>query len=356
MTMPLIIASSPRVRPLLGLLAMSALISLVSPAGAETTDIPGGTHVLPVSGLELELPMAAEGRSYRISSSFALNENGYDGRDVIDDVVDGVLVGGTWISVGYFDAGGPAEVVASVSLTNDWTAQHDAWGTTWSVHGGTFTFDGELGAQPTLVACAALGKGKSLLIHRFFLSEQLTMTQAAMCDGFAQSTVAQAAWLAYAGGRTGLVMPTRRPECRSRGSIAPVRYEVLGNTLLELRIPDDGFVWMVRSDPSEMVDHLDLMAPAFPEVTIEVVILEGDDCASALSVIELEKRDVAPVNLPAGWTAGPQLVVGEDLELTACHPLIDGMLVVGIFQGPQETDVAYLAPMLEALAEAAAGW
>jgi hypothetical protein len=98
------------------------------------------------------------------------------------------------------------------------------------------------------------------------------------------------------------------------------------------------------------------MAPAFPEVSIEIVILEGEDCAAALSVIELEKRDVPPLNLPAGWTAGPQLVVGEELELTACYPVADGILVVGIFQGPQETDVAYLAPMLEALAAAAADW
>jgi len=144
-------------------------------------------------------------------------------------------------------------------------------------------------------------------------------TMPAMLAAFEGSAVARAVRTSYRDHRTGAVQPTTRAETRHRGEVDPSRWEVLENSLIELDLPDDGFVWLVRSDSDQAVDFLDRMAPALPDVSIEVMVLDGLECASALDSIETEKRAVSAQNLPPGWTAGPQLVVGDDLELIVCH-------------------------------------
>ncbi|HOX24216.1 MAG TPA: hypothetical protein PLL30_00505 [Candidatus Krumholzibacteria bacterium] len=342
----------PPVPFLFVLVTIGALTGLCPPAAAEPVEIQGGTVVLAATGLEIDLPAATSGRAYRIAASFALSADGFDGRDVIDEVAGEDLVAGTWVQIGYFDAGDPAAVVAAVELADDWTAQVDIWGATWRVRGGIFTFEGDLGARPALVACIQAGDGKALILHRFFLTEPLDISQPAMLAAFEAAAVARAAWTSYDRNRTGAVRPTTRPEMRNRGDLQPTRRAYLENALIELELPDDGFVWLVRSDPDQAVDFLERMAPALPEVTIEVVVLYDVDCDAVFESLTLEKRAVQPQNLPVGWTAGPQLVVDGDLELTACRETVEGVALVGIFQGPTDTDVGYLAPMLAAIARA----
>jgi hypothetical protein len=345
----------PSTPALLGLLSLSSSAGLVCPAAADPIEVQGGTVVLTISGLELDLPPPDEGCVYKVSGSFALTDDAkYDGRDVIDEVCGDELAAGTWISLGYFDAGDPAAVVASIELTDDWTAQHDFWGATWNVRGGIFTFDSELGAKPALTACIDVGGGMAMLLHRFFLTASGPTTQAAMLEEFAQSPVPRAAWLACTKNRFGTVYTTKRPETRNRGSLEPSRPAVLEHLGIEFRIPDDGFVWLVRSGDGP-TDFLDRMAPSLPDVSIEVAYLAADDCEAGLASISTEKRDVPPQNLPDGWVAGPQLVVDDRLELTTCYPTADGVVVVGIFQGTPGADVAYLAPMLTAIADAVDG-
>jgi hypothetical protein len=345
----------PRRLSLLGLLAVSALFVLLGAAGADPIDVHGGTVILPITGLELDLPPSDEGNGYKVSGSYLLtDEASFDGRDVIDEFRDGAIAAGTWISLGYFDAGEPEAIVAAVTLTDDWTAQRDLWGATWNVHGGTFTFDNELGAKPAVVACLRLGNGMSLLLHRFFLTESAPTTQSAMLDEFESSPVPRAAWLACTQGKVGTSYTTKRAESRNRGTIEPSRLEVLEHSGIVLQIPDDGFVWLVRKSEDGTTDFLDRMAPALPDVSVEVVYVADADCASALLSVDVEKREVPPQNLPDGWSAGPQLVVGDNVEYTACYPLDGGVVVVGFFQGAQGADVAYLTPMLEAIATAVA--
>jgi hypothetical protein len=341
---------------LLGFLALSALSGFSGPAAADPIDVHGGTVILPMTGLELDLPPSPEGAGYRVSGSYLLtDEASFDGRDVIDEFRGGEIAAGTWISLGYFDAGAPEAIVGSVTLSDDWSAQSDLWGATWSVHGGTFTFDNELGARPAVVASLSLSNGMSLLVHRFFLTESAPTTQSAMLAEFSQSPVPRAAWLACTQGKVGMAYTTKRAESRNRGTIEPSRVEILEHTGIVLQIPDDGFVWLVRKSADGTTDFLDRMAPALPDVSIEIAFVADADCSSAFNAIETEKRDVPPQNLPYGWSPGPQLVVGETVEYTACYPLFEGALIVGFFQGAQGADVAYLAPMLEAIASAAEG-
>jgi hypothetical protein len=347
--------NGPRRLSAVGLLVLAALFGLVGPAAADPVDVHGGTVILPVTGLEVDLPPSDENSGFRVSGSYLLtDEASYDGRDVIDEFRDGGITAGTWISLGYFDAGAPEAIVAAVTLTDDWSAQRDLWGATWSVHGGTFTFDNDLGAKPAVVACLRLGNGMSILMHRFFLADPAPATQAEMLAEFERSPVPRAAWLACAQGRIGTSYTTKRAESRNRGTIEPSRLEILEHSGIVLEIPDDGFVWLVRKSEDGTTDFLDRMAPSLPDVSIEVAYVADADCASALLSVETEKRDVPPQNLPDGWSPGPQLVVGENVEYTACYPLEGGVVVVGFFQGAQGADVAYLAPMLEAIAIAVA--
>ncbi len=174
-----------------------------------------------------------------------------------------------------------------------------------------------------------------------------------MLAQFAEAATPRAAWTAYSEQRVGVVAPLRRPEVRNRGEIAPARWEYFASSLLEVEIPDDGFVWVLRSDPDQGVDFLDRLAPALPEVSIEVLTVPGQLCDETFASISLEKRSVWARNLPTGWTTGPQLVVDGELELTACHENDGGAVIVGVFQGPTDTDVGHLAPLLSAIAEAA---
>lgn len=333
-----------------GLFLCFGLGGLVASATADPVTTQGGTVVLALSGLEVDLPMLPDTNAYRISGSFALDEEGnYDGRDVIDEFSGEDLVAGTWISLGYFSAGTPDAVVAGAGITDGWNASFDLWGATWSLAGGIFTFETELGAKPAIVACTEVGNGKAILIHRFFLDQPTTMSQADMLALFEQAPSPRAAWASYSQQRTGVVVPLHRPEVRSRGAKEAARWEYFETSLIEVEIPDDGYVWLLRAAPDQGVDFLDRMAPALPEVTIEVLTLPGQTCDALFASIPLEKRDVVPQNLPDGWNAGPQLVVDNELELTTCHQNDAGITVIGVFQGPTNTDIGYLGPLFAAI-------
>ncbi len=336
-----------------GIAIMSATCALVLPADADPIPSPGGEVILPVTGLSIDLPPAAPGCSYRLSGSWALEDNGsFDGRDVVDEACADSLVAGTWISLGYFDAGADSAVVAAVTMTSDWATETDLWGAHWRVRGGIFDL-GELGPTPSIVMCAPMGGGMSVLLQHFFLHQEPTMTQAAMLDGAARSTVLRSAWNACAQGHSAPAFPARHDEIRNRGDTPASRIVELPLTGFSLTIPDDGFVWIVRQDAAATSDFLDRMAPSLPDVSLEVAFAPGMDGATAFASLEAEKHDVAPENLPEGWEPGPQLVTGDRLELTASYETPGGVVILGIFQAPNVTDVTCLAPIIDALSTAA---
>ena len=146
--------------------------------------------------------------------------------------------------------------------------------------------------------------------------------------------------------------------CASHGPVTgetlAARTVTLTNAGFDLDIPDDGFVWLARHNAESGSDFLDRMAPSLPDVSMEVAYLAGMDGETAFAAFDVEKRDVAPLNLPDDWDAGPQLVLGDgQLELTASYETLGGVVIVGIFQEAGDLDVAALAPMLEAIADAA---
>ncbi|MRR17484.1 MAG: hypothetical protein EG826_13610 [Deltaproteobacteria bacterium] len=345
----------PHVSCFVVILILAALIAVTDGAFAAPLSIRGGKVVLSLSGLEIDLPPAPAGVTYKVSGSWSLHDASFDGRDVVDELKDDVLTAGNWVHVGYFDAGDCGQAVAEAKLDQSWKTDLSLWGAQWKVRGGIFTFDGALGRKPAVALCTKKDRTKSILLYRFFIDQPESMTRAAMLDALAKAAVPEAAWRSYREPRIAPVAPTKRSEVKNRGSISPNRREKLPSTGLDVQLPDDGFVWLVerRKEKDTTVDTLSRMAPALPDVWVEMARFDQPNCAAAFAMLQIEKRPVAARNLPAGWESGPQLVVGGDLELTACRHAARGVVIVGIFQGPRETDVAYLIPLLESIGRAA---
>lgn len=338
-----------------GLAALAMIAVFALPAAAEPVPSPGGTVILPVTGLSIDLPPAIGGCTYRLSGSWIINDDGsFDGRDVIDEACGDSLVSGNWVSLGYFTAGDPAAVVAATTMTSDWLAEADLWGGHWAVHGGLFDL-GELGIVPTAVLCTPMGGGMAALFYHFFLREDpAAMTQDAMLAGLEQTGALRAAWNACSQRRFATAYPASRPEIRNRGETLASRTVTLTRCGFDFSLPDDGFVWLTRQSQDGGSDFLDRMAPSLPDVSMEVAYIAGMDGETAFAAFDVEKRDVAPLNLPEDWAAGPQLVLPEgQLELTASFETLDGVVIVGIFQEPGDLDVAPLAPILGAIADGA---
>lgn len=334
---------------------LALLIAMTDRVSAAPLNIQGGKVVLSISGLEIDLPPVRAGITYNVSGSWSLSAESFDGRDVVDEWKDGVLTAGNWVMMGYFNAGACDAVVAETKLDGAWKADHSLWGTQWKVRGGIYTFDGQLGRKPAVAMCTQMGRTKSLLIYRFFVDQPESMTRAAMLEALPKAAVLEAAWRSYRESRIAPVAPTKRSEVRNRGSISPSRKEKLPSTGLDVQMPDDGFVWLVErsKEKNAGVDTLSRMAPALPDVSVELARFDQPNCAAAFARLQIEKRPVAARNLPAGWESGPQLVVNGELELTACHHAARGVVLVGVFQGPSETDVAYLRPLFESIGRAA---
>lgn len=116
----------------------------------------GGTVTLPLTGLSVVFP-AREKTTLKVTASWSLqvDKNTFDSRDVIDEVggpENDTIITGTWAHVGYFNAGGPAAVVAEAELKDAWpVAPVTLWGFEWQARGGKWDFGNELGIKPALV-------------------------------------------------------------------------------------------------------------------------------------------------------------------------------------------------------------
>ena len=343
-------------------LALAAVTLTGVTLGGEPIVIKSGAVVLPISGLALDLPVDQRaGFTWSLSASYALSANGtsFDGRDVIDEKIDDKLIAGSWVQVGYFDAGDCKATVGATELTGAWNEDRDLYGLHWCVRGGTFDLGSDIGKVPAVVMCAHREGRKDLLIHRFFIDLPQKSAHENIIAALAKTIVLERVALAWKQDAWAAVKPRQRPEVRNRGEIEPVRTVKLAKTGLMLALPEDGCIWLVRAPgEDDAVDWLDLMAPATNEVTIEVVRVPNATCQEVFDGITTEKRyDAPPANVPEGWTAGPTLVVDGHLERVVCRCIGGSAVLVGLFNLPDRGrgagDFATLAPMLAAIAKAA---
>ncbi|MFO0749577.1 MAG: hypothetical protein U1F43_28485 [Myxococcota bacterium] len=341
-------------------LALCALLGLATggggPARAEPLMVPSGPAVLPLSGLRIELP-AKKGRTYAVSGSWRIADAGqsFDARDVIDEHRGDELVAGTWVMVGWFTAGGCPAVLRQGAIDAPWEeAQAKLWGATFAARGGVFSFEGALGRQPVVMLCAERDARKSLLLYHFFIGRPETMTSAEMLRALRAEPIPARAFRAWTKDASVPVASLRRAEVRDRneaGTTLPKVFE-LANTGLSVIVPDDGFVWLPHRGP-DGVDQLDRLAPALPEVTLELARVEGQvTCEDAFELLANPLPSPALSGLPAAWKAGPTLSFPRnERELTMCTEMPWGAIVAGIFIVPSKlgatVDLAAYAPMLD---------
>jgi hypothetical protein len=318
----------------------------------------GGNATLPLSGLSVVFP-AREKTSLKIVSSWSFAK-GYDGRDVVDEF-DGTgeptLIAGTWVQVGYFDAGGPAEVIAAEKLLDSWpVTKANLWGAEWNVRGGKYEFDDkDLGIKPALILALRSGEGPTLMFCHYFLRDA-ELSREDMLARAEQSSSMQAVYQSYLKSQFGSSLPTRNPAVRARNDSSPSREVVLPFNKLRLQVPDDGFVWLPDANAKSDSDRLWRMAPVFPELTLEVATVEAASVQEVVAMLTGPKsrKDPAPANLPAGWEPGPSMKLDDgSWETTVCKLIGPKVLIIGFMGTPRTTDMEPYVPVLSALAEAA---
>ncbi|HVV84226.1 MAG TPA: hypothetical protein VHE35_14235 [Kofleriaceae bacterium] len=334
-----------------------------APEAPEWTPVPmrAGKVVLPITGLAIELPKdARKTATWMLSGSWSLGDDGtsFDGRDVIDQKLGDKLVAGNWIHIGYFNAGACEKVVQELDVPDRWTSEADLWGLHFQVAGGTWDFESELGKAPAVALCTATADGQSLLLYHFFLEDR-PPTGTAGVDVLAKDRLLERVARAWKAGQSGVAWPTHRPEIRQRGSTPAARRVTLSASKLDVALPDDGFVWLVRTG-ADGTDFLDRMAPSLPDVTLEVARMVGSTCDTLVPAIAEANGtydEPAPTGVPLGWRAYPTLQIDTHHERLICRDVNGAALIVGLLGSPSlapaSRDFAPFAPVLSALETAA---
>lgn len=305
------------------------------PQTVQPLELKSGKVELPLSGLKIDLPAQGKGHTYKVSSSFSL-EQGFDARDVIDEAIDGKLVAGTWVLVGYFTAGDCKAVVGATVLESAWEAELSLHDLAFTVRGGVFAFDGELGKVPAAVLCAERpkiepGTRKALLLYHYFIGMDLETPREDLLATLRKRPAVERSIKSWKLDTLSKGRPLEASNVRVRGDKRPGPL-ALQLARLTLRAPDDGSFWTTRSSPDEGVDWLDRMVPALPEVSIEVVH-SPQSCAATLAMVTGKQMKGAPAarHVPSGWSAGPILDIDGDPEYTVCRDFTGSALLVGFF-------------------------
>lgn len=353
MVVPSLTSMPSRIRTL-GLLPLLTIL-LGTSVRADPIPLVSGPANLSTSGLLIDLPKK-KGVTYMLSASWALNsDTTFDGRDVVDEKVGDKLVAGSWVMVGWFTAGDCMAVVKAADLENTWERPAlKLWGATFAARGGVFTFDGSLGKKPAMALCLNRGDRKQLLLYRFFLDQPTDMTEAQMLKEIPKAAVLERAYRAFAKDKLALGEPLSRPEVRNRGKIEAARALDFPGLSFGITLPNDGAVWLKGEGPDK-IDQLDRMVPAIPEITVEMARFdEAESCQEAFDALTATQTKVKLDGVPSGWEVGPRLTLeGGTQELTLCHKVPWGALIVGVFVQPLSTDVSTLAKLLDTLAAAA---
>lgn len=298
-------------------------------------ELRSGKVELPLSGLLVDLPAQQKGHLYKISSSYSL-ESGFDARDVIDEAVDGKLVGGTWVLVGFVTAGTCREVVGKAELSEAWESELELHDIAFVTRGGIFDFQDTLGKVPAAVMCAERpklepGTRKALLFYHYFLATDLATPRDELLALLKKSPAIERTVKAWKLDTLAKGRSLDNPHVRVRGSRQRWTLE-LAVSKLTVRVPDDGTLWTARAAPDEGVDWLDRMVPALPEVSVEV-IHAAESCAKVLPMVTGKRMKGVPAarHVPSDWKPGPILDIDGDPEYTLCRDFEDGAILVGYF-------------------------
>ncbi len=330
--------------------ALLVALTLSAPAAVAAAPEP---LVLPLTGLVVAPPDATT--RHRVTSDWGFDDTAsfYEARDVIDALDDSNSTTRTlWISVGWFAIGSCVDVLADAPIDDAWTLEKlSLWGARWTLRGGIYRGGGVHDGQGIVTTCVERGLRKQLVMSRFVPGELAPPTRSKLVAAVRADALMRNVYRAFHNDAVAPTAPARSSSVVDHGAV-PARREVsLYWTGLTFMLPDDGFIWMTNGD-TPGVDRLERMAPALSELVVSVVRLDLDlPCSEAFD----DNAGAAwerPAGLPADWEPGPTVVEAQVRAVSACHRLPQGLLVVAVVSATTATDIAAVAPLLDALRDA----
>lgn len=304
--------------------------------------------VLPLAGLQLDVPGEADHPGYQLTGRWSLTTDDFASTDIVDELRQGKLASRTFVSIDRLDDDDCLAALDALPLAAGWRAQtSDLWGAPVAIRGGTWDGGEGLGKRPALAVCATRGDRRRMLAIR--VHAEPVMNKPALIARAKSSLMLAEIWRAYTTQRTQLATPAWGADIEGSGLPAsrPVKLENAG---LALTIPDDGFVWQQGIGQ----DTFYRRAPADPELALDVFVRPDEGCVQ--SFYELGgagAKSSSAKNLPQGWMVGGQAFVGGSPATLACRVSRKGTLTVAVHRTPAIGDWKELQPMLEALGRAA---
>lgn len=332
----------------------AALTLLASPALAqETLTLQSGKATLPISGVEVDIA-ARPGTEFSIYGSWGFfpdQNNAVDARDTIEEYPVGgdAPSAGSWLYVEFLDDAGCMGSIGNVPFENVWMSEETLWGNTWLVRGGNYMLDRLV---PGSISCRTYPDGTSVVFYRFLPEKPLTTSKVEILTELKGSAAGAAFDRAIASGTSAPVKPLHVEHVFNSGDAPAVRSVTLTASGLTVNLPDDGFFWNVGEYNN--IDMFSREVPVFPEMHLETARIAGRTCKDVFDNAGFTSEALpVPPGIPASWMAETHTRTDKFNETALCHPVADGVLIASLYTPKETKNLADIAPLLGALAEAA---
>lgn len=324
-------------------------LTLASRAGAaESPQLGADRVVLPLTGLQLDVPGEVDRPGYQLSGRWALTNESFASVDIVDELRNGKLASRMFVSVSRLEADDCLQTLDALTFTNAWPAlETDLWGAPVAVRGGVYDGGDGLGAKPALAMCVPHGDRRHLLAIRVIAEPRAN--KAVLIAKTKASVFMGELWRAYIAQHTQPVTPAWAADVEGSG-LAASRAVKLDQSGLAFKLPDDGFVWQIPPGQDTLVRR----APADPELSVDVFVRPDEGCVQSFYELGTQvAKSSSAKNLPTGWMVGGRAFVGGLEAVVACRVSRSGTLTVAVHRTPAIVDWKELQPLLETLGRAA---
>lgn len=306
--------------------------------------------VLPMAGLEVELPGEADRPGYQVSGKWDLGEEQFLSMDAIDELRRGKLASRTLVTLGDLVTDSCLEELGTTGLVNTWPSfEAELWGARVAVMGGLVEVDAELGRRPGIALCVPRGERRRMILIAAF-TDVTRLSKAALVERAKATPILEHTWRSFVAAKTQPIKPAWSAAVEGSG-LAASRPIKLPQSGLAFTIPDDGFVWQLAPGA---IDTLMRRAPADPELSVDVLIRPHEGCVQSFYELGAAgAQQSSAKHLPSGWLVGGRALLGGSQAVVACRLVRGGTLTVAVHRTPDITDWKELQPLMEAVGRAA---
>lgn len=344
----------PGVATTLAIAAFAIFTPALAPAQVVTPfELTAGVVVLPVSGLEIELPAAPTGCRYLVTGSWELGEGErFSGHDEIATMCGDSLIANDLVWMGFYGDDLGKSVLDGLPLASAWEDHITMWdASTRPVRGGLMEVDGR-GTTPMAAVGISYGE-RTIIVEHFWTNEAGKPPRTITVDEVDNLGVPRA--VGYFRSTYELVpaQPTHLASVANTGALPATRTALLPNLGKRITFPDDGYVWLVLGgDPEAPADVIERRAPFTPWLRLEINYFWGYTGKSLLASMNARQVDERVWNLPDGWVAQPTLEIEGVRRLLVTRDDMNGVTSVAIHLGTYNRDMTGLHPILEAIFQA----